>query len=299
MPAVIRGAAKGGRKGGGRGPSVAARAAYTPAKLGGASAVGLDPRAAVWAAGGLFFAGLVLVMGFGGISRAVGHASQSVTDRIGASLGLRVATLTIKGADATATPAIVAASGLHQGDPILGLDLEALRARVETVGWVKSATVQRVLPDTIVMSIRPRNLLAVWQHDGAASVIDREGAVVPEAQPAGFSDLPLIVGEGANEAAGVILPLVASRPRLMQRIDAFQRVDGRRWRLKLKDGGEIDLPAEGEEGALIRFDQLDAAAHLLDLGFARVDLRDPERTDVRPKGAVAAQPAVNAAGQAL
>lgn len=297
MPAVIRGRAKGGGKSG-RSRGAPARAAYAPSKLRGASAVGLDPRAAIWGAGGLVFAGVVLVMGFGGISRAVAHGAGGVADRVGTALGLRVVTLTIKGGDANSTPLIAEASGLHQGDPILGLDLDALRERVERVGWVKSAKVQRLLPDTIVMEVKPRNLLAVWQHDGAASVIDAAGAVIPEAQPGGFAELPLIVGEGANERAAEIMPLIAARPRLMTRMDAFQRVDGRRWRLKLKDGGVIDLPAEGEEGALIRFDQLDAAAHLLDLGFDRIDLRDPSRTDVRPKGSTTAT-ALPASGGAV
>jgi cell division protein FtsQ len=247
----------------------------------------------VWAAGGLVFAGVVLVIGIGGLSRAVAHGAGAAADRLGTAVGLRVATLTIKGADAHSAGDIVAASGLHQGDPILALDLEAVRARIEGVGWVKSARVQRVLPDTIVVQVKQRSLLAVWQHGGLASVVDTEGAAIPEAQPDRFADLPLIVGEGANEAASEVLPLIAARPRLNARIDAFQRVDGRRWRLKLKDGGVIDLPAQGQEEALIRFDQLDASAHLLDMGFDRIDLRDPTRTDVRPKGStsVAAQPA--------
>src|SRR5947209_1857154 len=108
MPAVIRGGGKGGRKParGGARPSGGARAAYSPAKLRGTSAVGLDPRAAIWAAGGLVFAGVVLVMGFGGISRAVAHGAGSVADKEGTALGLRVETLTIKGGDALSTPAI-------------------------------------------------------------------------------------------------------------------------------------------------------------------------------------------------
>jgi cell division protein FtsQ len=147
--------------------------------------------------------------------------------------------------------------------------------------------VRRLLPDAIVVTVKPRALIAVWQHDGAAKVIDASGAVVPEAQAASFTDLPLIVGEGANEVAAAILPLIQARPRLMSRIDALQRVDGRRWRLSLKDGAVIDLPAEGEDQALIRFDQLDERLHCLERGFERIDLRDPETTDVRMKAAPA------------
>ncbi len=286
MPAVIRGTPKGrsgAKSGSGRGRKPAS-AAYSPTKLRGAAVAGVDPRAAVWIAAGIAGLAFLLIMAVGG-ARSLEHGLGGAAGRLTGALGFRLHTLTIKGGDAQSTPAIAQAAALNPGDPVLGIDLDKLRERVEGVGWVKSAKVQRLLPDTIVVSVQPRTLLAVWQHDNAASVVDAEGAVVPEAQPAGFTQLPLVVGEGANEAAAQILPLVEARPRLMTRVDAFQRVDGRRWRLTLKGGGVIDLPAKDEDQALLRFDQLDARLHCLDLGFERIDLRDPSATEVRMKGA--------------
>jgi len=170
-----------------------------------------------------------------------------------------------------------------EGQPILGLDLPTLRAQVEGVGWVKSATVARLLPDTIVVAVAERPRLAVWQAGGVASVVDSDGFVIPEADPGRFPNLPLVVGQGANEAAAAILPLVQTRPRLMARLEALVRVDGRRWDIRLKDGGLIQLPATGEDAALIQLDQLDQRARLLELGFARIDLRDPQMIAVRPR----------------
>jgi len=291
MPAMIRGASR-GKSGGGRGRKPAA-ATYSPTKLRGAAVAGVDPRAAVWIAAGIAGAAFLLAVAVGG-ARSLEHGLGGAAGRLTSALGFRLQTLTIKGGDAFSTPDIARATALNPGDPVLGVDLDQLRERVEAVGWVKSARVQRLLPDTIVVSVQPRTLLAVWQHDNAASVVDAEGAVVPEAQPAVFTQLPLIVGEGANEAAAQILPLVQARPRLMTRLDAFQRVDGRRWRLTLKDGGVIDLPAKDEDQALIRFDQLDARLHCLDLGFERIDLRDPAATEVRMKGVSPATPAPSA-----
>jgi cell division protein FtsQ len=130
-----------------------------------------------------------------------------------------------------------------------------------------------------------RSRLAVWQSGGVASVIDPDGFVIPEADAGRFPELPLVVGQGANEAAATILPLVQTRPRLMARLEALVRVDARRWDIRLKDGGLIQLPASGEDAALIQLDQLDQRARLLELGFARVDLRDPQMIAVRPRGA--------------
>lgn len=277
MPAVIRG---GGKKGGGK----RAPAAYAPTKLRSAAAAGMDPRAAVWIATAVAGAAVLAAMAIGGAAR-VEHGLGSATGRLTSALGFRLKTLTIKGADPRSTPAIAEAAALHPGDPILAVDLDKLRERVEGVGWVKTAAVKRLLPDAVVVTVKPRRLLAVWQHGDGANVIDAEGAVVPEAQPAAFAQLPLIVGEGANEAAAQMLPLIEARPRLMSRVDAFQRVDGRRWRLALKGGGVIDLPAKDEDQALLRFDQLDAQLHYLDVGFERIDLRDPSAVAVRLKGA--------------
>ncbi len=92
-----------------------------------------------------------------------------------------------------------------------------------------------------------------------------------------------MVGEGANVAAADILPLVRARPQLMQRLEALVRVDDRRWDIRLKDGALIQLPSTGDESALIRLDQLDQKARILELGFARIDLRDPEMVAVRPR----------------
>jgi len=75
-------------------------------------------------------------------------------------------------------------------------------------------------------------------------------------------------------------------------VEALVRVDDRRWDVRLKDGGLIQLPAVDEESAMIQLDALDQKARLLDLGFARIDLRDPDLVAVRPReGVVPTQPA--------
>jgi len=118
-------------------------------------------------------------------------------------------------------------------------------------------------------------------------VIDASGLVIDGADPGRYPKLPLIVGKGADQAAADILPLLRQRPRLMTRVDALVRVDERRWDLRLKDGSLIQLPAVDQDSALIRLDALDQRERLLDLGFARVDLRTPEEVAIRPtEGAV-------------
>lgn len=289
MPAVMRGGTGGGKRGGGGArkskpaPAPSRSSAYSPAKLRGAKGSGLPPQAAMGAAGVIAVAGVILMLSTGGRGEALAAGIGHGLDNQMAGAGFRVAAVHVQGASAFTEADIRRALGAAPGQPILGLDLEASRIRVEQVGWVEEAKVLRLLPDTLLVAVVERPRLAVWQYGGVAAVVDPEGRVIPEADPGSFPDLPLVVGKGANEAAASILPLVAARPRLMSKTEALVRVDGRRWDLRLKDGSLIQLPATGEEGALMQLDQLDQRARLLELGFARIDLRDPQMIAVRPR----------------
>jgi cell division protein FtsQ len=277
---VVRGAAlKRGR---------AAARTYAPAKTDAARHPGLSPKLALAVAGsvialGLMVAALAVGRHEGGVK---GMAGMGMARQL-AALGFRLQAVHVQGAPDVAQADILRAANLFKDQPILSVDLDDLRSRIEAVGWVKKATVVRLLPNTIVIAVVPRHPQAVWQHQGATRVVDTEGKVIAEADPGRFSDLPLVVGEGADEQAGAILPLLQGRPKLMSRIEALVRVDGRRWDLRMKDGGLIQLPAVGEDSALIQLDQLDQKARVLELGFARIDLRDPDMVAVRPKEAVA------------
>jgi cell division protein FtsQ len=227
--------------------------------------------------------------------RLIQAAGDSFTNQTAAA-GFRLADIRLEGASAQSSPDILRAADLHKGVPLVALDLAAARRRVEQVGWVKSVRVIRLLPDGVVIDVVERRLLAVWNDNGRVGVIDATGVVAPEADPARFARLPLVVGDGANLAAGHILPLVQQRPRLMARLDALVRVDDRRWDLRLKGGGIVQLPASDEEAALIRLDQLDQASRVLDLGFSRIDLRDPQMVAVRPRENPAAGSVVGGVG---
>jgi cell division protein FtsQ len=204
-------------------------------------------------------------------------------------LGFTLQRVEVQDAPDMAKADILRAAGLDKDMPILAVDLDALRQRVEATGWVRDAKVVRLLPDTLVIAVTARTPAAVWQHEGVLKVVDSEGRLIGGADPARFPALPLVVGEGAAEEAKNILPLLRQRPTLMAKVDALVRVDGRRWDVRLKDGSLIQLPALGEDSALIQLDQLDQKQRLLSLGFERIDLRDPGEVVVRPRPAPPAE----------
>jgi cell division protein FtsQ len=289
MAVVVRGAARSTAKPRAQastkvaGPKRGKASAYNPAKLAATRRVGLSPLSAAAIA--------ALVAAVGGLAivasdARVRHFGQQIATGVDQQLiaqGLRVRAVNIQGATSDAQADIARASGLYRDEPILHVNLETLRHRVEQVGWVKSARVVRLLPDTIVIAVNQRPTFAVWERGGHALVIDNTGHAIPEADPAHFANLPLVVGDGADMASPAILPVVRSHPLVMQHLDALVRVDNRRWDLRMKDGSLIQLPASGEDAALIQLDQLDQKSRILELGFERIDLRDPELVAVRPR----------------
>ena len=239
----------------------------------------------------LVLAGAVLLLAVVGLGvLATGHRAENIATAVRtdvdarfAQAGFRLRKVRVEGASPAAMADILRAAGIYKDQPLLGLDLAAVRERVERVGWVKEARVIRLLPDTLLISVVQRSQIAVWQHDGKTFVIDAHGQPIPEAAPARFAYLPLVVGAGAARAAPKIVPLIAQHPALAARMDALIRVDDRRWDVRLKDGSLVQLPASGEEQALIQLDQLDQRSRILELGFERIDLRTPDVVAVRPR----------------
>jgi cell division protein FtsQ len=302
MAAALRGGARSQAKPRARKPAAASRRgparapAYVPGKLGAVRNVDLPPKVAAGVVAGVMLLGLIAGL-------APEHRAQKLVAGIGAGfdgalgrMGLRVKSVTIQGASDMAQADIIRASGVYKDQPLVGVDLQAVRHAVEQVGWVRSARIVRLFPDTIVIAVTQRQTLAVWQHAGHTLVVDSDGQPIPEADPGRFPDLPLIVGDGANAQVSAILPILRNHPAVMQRVEALVRVDGRRWDLRTRDGGLIQLPAFGEDSALIQLDQLDQKSRILELGFERIDLRDPEMVAVRPRDATPAPPAAAPSG---
>lgn len=290
MPAVVRGGrrqssnqpakrgAASGSKGRGRAPR---NAPAIPGKMAAIGRLDLSPRAVVIsiAAGVVLLAG---VLATGARAERIGASIGRGVDGAAVGMGLKLEKVFIEGESPEATAAIQRAVQLHADQAMTAIDLGAVRERVERVGWVKSARVVRLLPDTLIVHVTEHDRLAVWQTAGRAWVIDGQGQVIPGADAGRYPNLPLVVGKGAEQAAAEILPLIAQRPRLAGRIEALVRVDERRWDLRLKDGSLIQLPATDQDAALIQLDALDQRERLLELGFARIDLRTPEEVAVRP-----------------
>jgi len=235
----------------------------------------------------LFFATLVIGLGTVVIRSAdPGSTVVGLRERMGgatAVVGLRITEVVVEGRANTPEPMLRAALGVTKGDPILSFSVEQARKRIEELSWVEQATVERRLPNTVVVFLQERRPFAIWQNQGKFVLVDRAGLVVDNQDVKHFRHLPLIVGAGAPMGAATLLDAIADRPALTGRIVAAVRVAERRWNLRMKNGADVMLPEGHEAAALDRLIQLHQSQALLDRPLAAIDLRLPDKLIIRPR----------------
>ena len=196
-----------------------------------------------------------------------------------ARAGFRVEDITVTGRSRTATQPILAALDVHFGAPILGLDLNVAKDRLEAIPSVRAAAVERHLPTGLHLTISERQPVALWQNEGQFVLIDRNGREIPGTIE-GFEDLPLVVGEGAPGATSELLEMINAEPTLAARVKSAVRVGNRRWNLRLDDPGfglEARLPEENTEIAWHRLTELEGNHGLSRKHVNMIDLRLTDR----------------------
>jgi len=201
-----------------------------------------------------------------------------------ADAGFAVREVLVRGRQITSRDDLIAALDVYNGMPILAIDMIEARRRIESLGWVKTVTIARRLPDTVYLQIEERQALALWQHEGRVALIDREGTVIQRHKLEGFAALPRVVGKDAPENAAPLLDLLRTYPAVSGQVEAAVRVSGRRWNLRLRNGIDIRLPAEDIATALDRLSEYQREHALFERDVVAVDLRIPDRLIVRVSG---------------
>ena len=200
---------------------------------------------------------------------------------VSAGLGLAVRDVLVQGRGESPGKDVLAALDVKRGSPILGFDPHEAKLRLEQLPWVRKATVERRLPDTVFVRLEERAPMALWQRDGKLTLVDRDGAIIPGADPARFGQLPQIIGEGAPANAPAILAITAAEPDLRARVAAMSFVGGRRWTVIFDNGAEVQLPEQDVGRAWAKFAAMERTQNVLAHDVANIDLRLPDRTVVR------------------
>jgi cell division protein FtsQ len=202
--------------------------------------------------------GLVL----NGDAGRLGAALMNVVDERALRWGFGIERAVVEGHRYLTEAEIDAALGDRGSVSILSYDTEAARARLERVGWVKSAKVTRLWPSTLVVELEERRPFALWRPNGAVDVgsgapgqmvvVDLDGTVLGPAEPGSFPGLPVVAGAGAPQAARRLVAALNAAPSLKARVECAERVSDRRWDLVLKEGVRLKLAESGLDPATLK-----------------------------------------------
>jgi cell division protein FtsQ len=197
-----------------------------------------------------------------------------------AEFGFTVERVLADGRNETTSSQVLSAIGVQLGEPIFSVDLEAARARLLTLPWVATATIERRLPDTLYVRIAETTPLALWQQQQRLHLLGRNGRVIEGAAIERFANLLVVVGPDAPEHAAALLAMLQSQPELRRRVTAAIRIGGRRWNLRIDNGIDVKLPAENSAAAWAELARLERDFGILGRDLTVIDLRLPNQLQV-------------------
>ena len=190
--------------------------------------------------------------------------------------------MNVTGADASAMTDVVAL--LPDVFPVssFDLDLEVMRANIEALDQIKSASVRVGQAGALEVRLTPRVPVAIWRDLGTLRLIDADGVLSGQiAARADRLELPLIAGDGAESNIAEALELFDAAGPLIGRVRGLVRMGERRWDMVLDRDQRIFLPSSGAVGALDRVIALNAAQDMLSRDVAVVDMRNANRPTLR------------------
>lgn len=185
--------------------------------------------------------------------------------------------------------------GVVPGEPILGIDLETIRRRVESHPGVEQARVHRLLPDTLVIRIRERRIVGRIHLDNGLYLMDQRGKLVPPMKAwsrAPLTDLVGLTRKDLRERPQVCVRLLQSASTLLASLRDFPQLRIREIGLDPALGIRLAL-SDMEAEILLGFGEFHARLsrlwrilyHLRKGGQAgkvtRIDLRYKNRAIVR------------------
>ena len=227
----------------------------------------------------LFLIALVSTIGIAMMDQArLKHDLLKLT----ADAGLTLKVVQLHGRAHTPKEALLRVANLKIGTPILGIDLLELHSKINKIGWVEDAVVERRLPGIIRISLRERIPIAMLQNNGKHKLIDRSGAIINGADPSQFTHLTVVAGKNAAPHAAAILSILKTEPELFSEIWAVSYKSERRWDVHLKNGMAVRLPEIDPVSAWSRLAMIDRKRNITSRDLAVIDLRVPHQLVVEP-----------------
>ena len=161
---------------------------------------------------------------------------------------------------------------------IFNVNLLNIYNNLKNNDWVEELYIERVLPNTIKINIKEKEVIGIWQYEMSNKLITKNGETISTANINKFKiDLPIIHGNHANKNANSILKILETNKVLTKNIWSLDYINNRRWNLHFKQGIIVLLPSKGVLKAWNEIIKLQKNYDVLNLGLTELDLRNPNK----------------------
>ena len=213
---------------------------------------------------------------------AVGNSYVALKSSVEQRPEFLVGLLAVDGASPELSDAVRAKLNLTLPISRFDLDLDALRARAETLDAVASAEVKIGAGGVLQVVVTERQAAYVWRSAAGLMMIDATGhRIAGLAERADRADLPLVAGDGADTAVAEATALYAAAGPLAPRIRGLVRISDRRWNIDLDRAQTVLLPANNPAEALDSLLALNKAEDIFARDITAIDLRNEHRPVLR------------------
>lgn len=211
-----------------------------------------------------------------------------------AAAGFGIDAIKISGQTLSQDEHIIAMLMMSGGSSTLDFDAQKARNLLRWMQAVESATVRKIYPGEVIVDIVEKTPMVRWRVGTTTWLVDAAGQRIGTDPATAYTDLPLVVGEGAADDAIIMTRMMERHPLLKTDLAALSRIGDRRWDLIYYTGLRVQLPEQGVAQALAHLEGYQRDSALLDRDVTLIDLRVPGLVALKP-GPLAAEQLAEAA----
>ena len=154
---------------------------------------------------------------------------------------------------------------------------------MENVAWVRSSSLQRRLPNLLYIRLTERVPIAILQSKHKLYLVDNEGKILEYDGIGDFKNLPIIIGEGAEQEAAHLLSILEKFPQFKKQLVFAMWISKRRWNIKLNKGVLVKLPERNLTRALTILGEIADRNGFFKPDISALDLRLLDRVVISRK----------------
>lgn len=197
------------------------------------------------------------------------------------SLGFRLEDVVVQGRLRTDKDHILKIAELQKGKPLFSICLNDIKSKLEEVQWIKAASVERRLPDTLFIKISEKQPVALWMKASKTFLLDKDGDVIEIKDPYKYQELIVMTGEDVPDNVGEFVNLLDKYPEIKSRVTGATHLRTHRWDIQLDGKIDVKLPENDADQALAYLVNLEKEHQLTEKEISTIDMRLPEQLILR------------------